>query len=143
MIAKCSLFTHRSAESVMSRQYFKVASRIRFELAELAFNFSVNTNSECPEFSNRVAAVFRAQYISLWELSLVDFVSFVRASRIAHRMEASLMVEQSLDTQNDLENSVTLCFKFYHWRKRVEFFGWLLVFSESGSVYRRVAYWTE
>ena len=134
MIAKRRLFAHRNVINAKCGSAFRVASYLQSELTRLAFDFSVRPERSMPW--NEVRAAFEAKNSKLWETSETDFRAFVKASKAAHRLESSIMVEQKVDNEAFVQFPLTLRFKFYYRDDRKEFLEWKLTFDESGWAYK-------
>jgi len=61
---------------------------------------------------------------------------FVRACKLAHRLETSLQIDRRLDATSFVKNPVTLRLKFYYKNDRTGFLEWTLKFSDGmGFIY--------
>lgn len=134
MIAKRSMFAHRNAINAQCGAAFRVASYLQSELARLAFDFSARPERSAPW--DEVRAAFAARSTCLWETAEADFRAFVKASKAAHRLESSIMVEQKYDSEAFVCFPLTLRIKFYYRNNRKEFLEWKLTFDEAGHAYK-------
>lgn len=128
------MFAHRNAINAQCGAAFGVASYLQSELTRLAFDFSVKPERSAPW--NEVRAAFAARSPHFWETAEADFRSFVKASKAAHRLESSIMVEQKVDREAFVRSPLTLRIKFYYRNDRKEFLEWRLTFDEAGLVYK-------
>lgn len=107
------------------------ATEFESDLMRLAFDFS--TYPERPMPWTEVSAIFRGRKFVSYTPDEEKCRAFVRASKDAHRLESSLMVEPSDGTT---DHPLVFRLKFYYKDERQPFFEWQMTFGDFGRLYQ-------
>ncbi len=116
------------------RQAFLKAVSLEKAIMAWAFDYSVYPERSAPWFG--IEEVYAEVGDTGYTPSEDDFKSVVRACRVAHRVESSLVVMEGMDTRFMVKNPLTLRIKFYSKNGREEFFCWYMTFGEMGRIHR-------
>lgn len=133
MINKRSSFAHHSVQDA-GRVSIRKAISLEKHLTNWSFDFSLYPERSMPWME--VVEVFARAATTGYNPSTNEIMSFVRASKVAHRMESSLRVEQGVDMEEFENNPLVLRIKFYYRNDRREFLEWKMTFGDMGRIYQ-------